>query len=196
MPLTWLTVAVVGPKPVASIATLADYLVNGFWQYNSTLAHHFASNTVSYNINGLNSAEQVSRADGVAGVVTRSPTSPLSRPPAPRTSPSPTTAPMQAYTTRQLVQQRCDRLSDDRTSAPTGSPPTAAPTTARPASTATATRPTFTKSDTRSVSAIRGRITAARRIRPTRSMPTTPGNIPSCRISRSPIIPEAHTAMW
>ena len=46
------------PKPVASIATLADYLINGFWQYNSTPAHHFASNTISYNINGLNSAEQ------------------------------------------------------------------------------------------------------------------------------------------
>ena len=45
-------------KPVASIATLADYLVNGFWQYNSTPAHHCASNTISYNITGLNSAEQ------------------------------------------------------------------------------------------------------------------------------------------
>ena len=45
-------------KPVASIATLADYLVNGFWQYNSTPAHHWASNTISYNITGLNSAEQ------------------------------------------------------------------------------------------------------------------------------------------
>jgi serralysin len=45
-------------KPVASIATLADYLVNGFWQYNNTPAHHFASNTISYNITGLNSAEQ------------------------------------------------------------------------------------------------------------------------------------------
>src|SRR4030095_7593675 len=45
-------------KPVASIATLADYLVNGFWAYNSTPAHHWASNTISYNITGLNSAEQ------------------------------------------------------------------------------------------------------------------------------------------
>ena len=45
-------------KPVASIATLADYLVNGFWQYNSTIAHHWASNTITYNITGLNSAEQ------------------------------------------------------------------------------------------------------------------------------------------
>jgi hypothetical protein len=32
--------------------------VNGFWQYNSTPAHHFASNTISYNITGLNPAEQ------------------------------------------------------------------------------------------------------------------------------------------
>src|SRR5436190_7151169 len=45
-------------KPVASIATLADYLVNGFWQYNSALAHHWASNTITYNISALNSAEQ------------------------------------------------------------------------------------------------------------------------------------------
>src|SRR5439155_23435298 len=52
------TVVTSAPKPVASIATLADYLVNGFWQYNNTIAHHWASNTVTYNINGLNSAEQ------------------------------------------------------------------------------------------------------------------------------------------
>jgi serralysin len=45
-------------KPVASIAQLADYLVNGFWQYNGTIAHRFASNTITYNINALNSAEQ------------------------------------------------------------------------------------------------------------------------------------------
>ena len=51
-------VTVGAPKPVASIATLADYLVNGFWQYNSTVSHRFASNTISYNITGLNSSEQ------------------------------------------------------------------------------------------------------------------------------------------
>src|SRR5215216_1113623 len=45
-------------KPVASIAQLADYLVNGFWQYNNAIAHHWASNTITYNITGLNSAEQ------------------------------------------------------------------------------------------------------------------------------------------
>ncbi|MFL6837919.1 MAG: M10 family metallopeptidase C-terminal domain-containing protein, partial [Bradyrhizobium sp.] len=45
-------------KPVATIPQLADYLVNGFWQYNGTIAHHWASNTISYNINGLNAAEQ------------------------------------------------------------------------------------------------------------------------------------------
>ena len=39
-------------KPVASIATLADYLVNGFWQYNNSLAHHWSSSTVTYNIPG------------------------------------------------------------------------------------------------------------------------------------------------
>ena len=45
-------------KPVAAISTLADYLVNGFWQYNNTIAHHWASSTITYNINGLNAAEQ------------------------------------------------------------------------------------------------------------------------------------------
>jgi serralysin len=40
-------------KPVATIAQLADYLVNGFWS-----AHHWASHTISYNIDGLNPAEQ------------------------------------------------------------------------------------------------------------------------------------------
>jgi serralysin len=52
------TVVTSAAKPVASIATLADYLVNGFWQYNNTVAHHWASNTITYNITGLNSAEQ------------------------------------------------------------------------------------------------------------------------------------------
>jgi serralysin len=45
-------------KPVATIAQLADYLVNGFWQDNRTIAHHWASHTISYNIDGLNPAEQ------------------------------------------------------------------------------------------------------------------------------------------
>ncbi|WP_407151416.1 M10 family metallopeptidase C-terminal domain-containing protein [Bradyrhizobium sp. ORS 86] len=45
-------------KPVATIAQLADYLVNGFWAYNNTIAHHWASNTITFNINGLNAAEQ------------------------------------------------------------------------------------------------------------------------------------------
>src|SRR3954462_15892826 len=46
-------------KPVASISTLADYLVNGFWHYNSDIAHHWASSTITYNISGLNAAEQL-----------------------------------------------------------------------------------------------------------------------------------------
>ena len=45
-------------KPVATIAQLADYLVNGFWQYNGTIAHHWATSTITYNIDGLNAAEQ------------------------------------------------------------------------------------------------------------------------------------------
>ena len=45
-------------KPVASIPQLADYLINGFWQYNNTFAHHWSTSTISYNITGLNAAEQ------------------------------------------------------------------------------------------------------------------------------------------
>ena len=45
-------------KPVATIPQLADYLVNGFWQYNGEIAHHWASTTITYNINGLTTAEK------------------------------------------------------------------------------------------------------------------------------------------
>ena len=45
-------------KPVATIPQLADYLVNGFWQFNGEIAHHWGSSTISYNITGLNAAEQ------------------------------------------------------------------------------------------------------------------------------------------
>ncbi len=43
---------------VATIPQLADWLVNGFWSYEGTNAHHWASTTITYNINGLNSAEK------------------------------------------------------------------------------------------------------------------------------------------
>ena len=45
-------------KLVATIPGLADYLINGFWQDNSTIAHHWGITTISYNINGLNTAEK------------------------------------------------------------------------------------------------------------------------------------------
>ncbi|MBV9556861.1 MAG: M10 family metallopeptidase, partial [Pseudolabrys sp.] len=45
-------------QPVASIPTLAAYLLNGFWQYNGESAHHWATTTLTYNITGLTSAEQ------------------------------------------------------------------------------------------------------------------------------------------
>jgi hypothetical protein len=44
-------------KPVATIPQLADYLINGFWQFNSTIAHHWSTSTISYNISGLTAAE-------------------------------------------------------------------------------------------------------------------------------------------
>src|SRR3569833_2726198 len=43
---------------VGTIPQLADYLINGFWQYNGTIAHHWGSSTISYNINGLTTAEK------------------------------------------------------------------------------------------------------------------------------------------
>jgi Ca2+-binding RTX toxin-like protein len=52
------SISVSAAKPVASIAQLSDYLVNGFWAYNSALSHHWFSSTITYNIAGLNPDEQ------------------------------------------------------------------------------------------------------------------------------------------
>jgi predicted Zn-dependent protease len=46
-------------QPVGTIAQLADYLVNGYWtQFAGTVAHHWASNTITYRFANLNSSEQ------------------------------------------------------------------------------------------------------------------------------------------
>ncbi len=45
-------------QPVGTIAQLADYLINGFWQYANYVPHHWGSNTVTYNFGNLNAAEQ------------------------------------------------------------------------------------------------------------------------------------------
>ena len=45
-------------KPVATIPQLADYLVNGFWQFNGEIAHHWGASTIFYNISGLTTAEK------------------------------------------------------------------------------------------------------------------------------------------
>ena len=50
--------ATAAAKPVGTISQLADYLVTGFWQYNSTIAHHWAATTITYNIAGLTAEEQ------------------------------------------------------------------------------------------------------------------------------------------
>ena len=47
------------PSTFASIPTLADYLVNGYWTWAGDGAHHWASHTVTVNINGLNADEKV-----------------------------------------------------------------------------------------------------------------------------------------
>jgi serralysin len=45
-------------QPVGTTAQLADYLVNGYWQFNGTVAHHWASNTITYNFGDLSATEQ------------------------------------------------------------------------------------------------------------------------------------------
>ena len=45
-------------KPIATIPQLAGYLTSGFWQYNSTIAHHWGSATITYNVNDLTTAER------------------------------------------------------------------------------------------------------------------------------------------
>jgi Ca2+-binding RTX toxin-like protein len=45
-------------KPVGTTAQLADYLLNGFWFYAGERPHHWATSTITYNINGLNAAEK------------------------------------------------------------------------------------------------------------------------------------------
>ena len=44
--------------PVASIATLGDWLANGFWTNQGALPHHWASNTITYNLGNLTASEQ------------------------------------------------------------------------------------------------------------------------------------------
>ena len=41
-----------------TIAQLADYLVNGYWSSRGTIAHRWASHTITYNLGDLNAQEQ------------------------------------------------------------------------------------------------------------------------------------------
>lgn len=45
--------------PTGTIPQLASYLVSGYWAYNGEIAHHWGTATVTYNIDGLNAAEQL-----------------------------------------------------------------------------------------------------------------------------------------
>jgi serralysin len=45
-------------KPVGTIAQLSDYLINGYWQSNNTVGHHWGNTTVTYNFGNLTTAEQ------------------------------------------------------------------------------------------------------------------------------------------
>jgi serralysin len=50
--------AVSANKPVGTVAQLADFLVNGYWEANGSSAHHWGSTTVTYSFGNLTSAEQ------------------------------------------------------------------------------------------------------------------------------------------
>ena len=45
-------------KPVGTITQLSDYLINGYWQYAGYAAHHWGSNTITYNLGNLTASEQ------------------------------------------------------------------------------------------------------------------------------------------
>ena len=45
-------------QPVGTIAQLADYLVNGYWQAQGSVPHHWFSNTITYNLGNLTASEQ------------------------------------------------------------------------------------------------------------------------------------------
>src|SRR5262245_26106691 len=47
---------------VATLTQLADYLVNGYWAWQGTSPHHFASGaTITYNLDGL--SQEVEKRD-------------------------------------------------------------------------------------------------------------------------------------
>lgn len=45
-------------QPVGTISQLAAYLVSGYWSWAGTVAHHWASNTITYNLGNLNTSER------------------------------------------------------------------------------------------------------------------------------------------
>ena len=45
-------------QPVGTITQLADYLVNGYWQAQGSVPHHWFSNTITYNLGNLTASEQ------------------------------------------------------------------------------------------------------------------------------------------
>ena len=53
-------------QPVASIGQLADYLVNGYWEDKGTVAHHWDSNTITYNFGNLSASEQTIAANALS----------------------------------------------------------------------------------------------------------------------------------
>src|SRR5437867_1429719 len=58
-------------KPVGTIAQLADFLVNGFWNSGidgSIAPHHFDHNTITYNIDGLQTQLEKDTAQQALGL--------------------------------------------------------------------------------------------------------------------------------
>jgi hypothetical protein len=53
-----LNLAPVSLATLATIPQLANYLISGFWQYEGVIAHHWPSNTISYNLGNLSASEK------------------------------------------------------------------------------------------------------------------------------------------
>jgi hypothetical protein len=50
--------AIIAGQPVGTVAQLSDYLVNGYWAWSGTVAHHWTSNTITYNLGNLDPSER------------------------------------------------------------------------------------------------------------------------------------------
>jgi hypothetical protein len=59
--------ATIAAQPVGTIGQLSGYLVNGYWAWSGTIAHHWTSNTITYNLGNLDPSEQDLALAALAG---------------------------------------------------------------------------------------------------------------------------------